>query len=326
MPSEFEAYLLDKSACGTSNNDLRDIASRATAAYLASGTPLNESLRTLVKEAGLNIEQIRRVVEHANVDTNLALFKRGFEKNVTFPVADTAAVADMSSVKTASVRSGYRAAPKYIPGSEGVRFDDFFGTPSKEKVAGVSANAAAHKLSILRREARDQDSYLSGLGVEFGVKLAEIRGEVTKAMAEGDTPLTVGAAMEMALATSPGLHDVLAEAFGRDVEFGGHLKLAAAGVMMMPNNPVTGLTQDLDQIAAKMMSASGALDRTRMAMGELVQILQGQMPMQPTSELFQAGGAPPGAPPPGAMPPGAQMQGPPGPPMPPQPGPPGAPQ
>lgn len=321
MPGDLEDYLRDRTAGRTGDNDLREIAAAATNAYMSKGVPLNESLRPLVKEAGLNLEQIRRVVEHANVGTNLAMFRKGFDKNITFPVADTAAVADMSAVKTASVAYAPRAPlsrTRYVPGSEGVHLSHFFGPLGEtEKVASMSSDAATARLAVARREARGLNEQLVGLGVEFEVKLAALRTEITHALETGDNPLTVGAAIEMAGVRSPGLLEVLGEVFGRDVEFGGRQKLAAAGMMMMPGTPVTGLTQDLDQLSAKMMAASGALERTRMAMGELTQIMQGPPVQQPTAELFQQGG-PPGPPMQGPPPQGPPMQGPPPGAMPPQ--------
>ena len=73
---------------------------------------------------------------------------------------------------------------------------------------------------------------------------------------------------------------------------------------MIPGNPITGLTQELEGVSSKLVMAQQAVARTQMAMQELLSILRGPDMSSPTSLVFGGGGpqsaapmAPPSAPP-----------------------------
>lgn len=148
---DLESYLLSKEEKGVSSTELRHFGKQAAVRYVQNETPLNDSIAEFAKEAGLNLEQIKRVAEYANNDTFVTMFKLGFAKNITFPMADASAVAQTMNapkVKTASVEKRHIPSNlRYVPGQENIDLEEvFYSGGDLEKVANIAkvkANMAA---------------------------------------------------------------------------------------------------------------------------------------------------------------------------------------
>tara|TARA_Y100000310_G_scaffold12637_1_gene13046 strand:- start:3773 stop:4933 length:1161 start_codon:yes stop_codon:yes gene_type:complete len=138
---DLEKYLLTKEDSGLSASELRHMGKQAAVRYVQNETPLNDSIAELAKEGGLNLEQIKRVSEYANNDTFATMFKLGFAKNITFPMADATAVSQLIHApkeKTASAnRPSIPTRMKYVPGQEGVDLETIFTGQGIEKTANA---------------------------------------------------------------------------------------------------------------------------------------------------------------------------------------------
>ena len=257
---DFVQYLSSKEDAGASPETLRQLGSRAAVRFVQEKAPLNHSIASMAKEAGLNIEQVRRVAEYANNATFAHLFKNGYEKNITFPMADASAIMqekDSTVTKTASTKP-YIPESKYIPGQEYVSIDDAFGASEDlEKVAGISdteRHVKALEFLDLKRESDRLDSEIKLAADEFAIKLHGLKDLCKEAANSGYTPSTIGAAIESAN-PSDGLLSVIKTDFEDSVSFGHMDKLAFGGMAVMPGNPVTGLTQDLEGVSGKLVTA-----------------------------------------------------------------------
>ena len=128
--NDLEKYLTSKEDCGgTSAEELRHMGKTAAIRYVREKTPLNTTISSMAKEAHLNTEQVKRVVEHANNTTFSTLFQAGFStKNIQFPMADANAILHESThkEKTASMSTLLPTKGRYIPGQERASVNDLF--------------------------------------------------------------------------------------------------------------------------------------------------------------------------------------------------------
>ena len=320
---DFEQYLSSKDDTAVSPETLKQLGGKAAAQYIQQEKPLNESIAEMAKESSLNLEQVRRVSEYANNATFAHLFKGSYDKNITFPMADAAAIMqtkDQSQEKTASKK--ILPKTKYIPGQEYVSLDDAFGAEEIEKVAGITETerGVLAKRFLDLKLARDGfSSDVDSLADSFAVKLSSLKDFCKQASAEGYSASTIGAAIEAAN-PSNGLREVIEIDFEDLVEFGHSEKLAMNGMALMPGNPISGLTQDLEGISGKLVGAQQAMHRVNTSMSELLTILRGPAPGHSmANQVFNPGGMPshPAPPPQGAAqaadpslaggPPGAAM-------------------
>ena len=298
--SEFERYLSSPSDRGaTSPEQLRSYGREAAESYIKEERPLNDSIARFAKEANLNGEQVKRVVEYANNDTFASLFKLGHDKNITFPMADASAVQQnmgKTITKTAHVQP---TLPKkrYIPGQENADLEGMFGIQSneeQEKLASYEADRSesTRKFLNLSTAKKRIDSDLEATGVIFTEKLAHFVDVCREAHREGNDPAIIGAAIESA-SPSDGLAKVLKTKLAGLAHFGHLEKVAMSGMAVMPGNPVSDMTTDLEQVANRLVARQQASSRTQMAMSELLSVLKGPSMEPPTSQLFQPGGQPP---------------------------------
>lgn len=311
----FEKFLMDDQGTSASPMKLREYGKQASLSFLKDGTPINDSVEVFVKEAGLNAEQTKRVVEFANNDTFAASFRKGFDTNITFPLGDAASILaknspDITPDLTSSLPLTKTAA--YIPGQEQVDLAEVFGV-SMEKVADAAEDIAQLTKDWLDRkhETDELARELELLDDEFVLKTAELNFFVKAAAAEDHTPEIIGAVIESVDMKTPGLRSVIGDRLGEQVVFGKLEKLAQLGWEAMPGNQATGLVQDLDQIAQKMLMANAAMERARQGMTELLGILQGAPPPMAAPGMVPPPimGAPQGMAPPGMAPPGMPPQG-----------------
>ena len=306
-----EKYLLTKEDAGVPSSELRHMGKQAAVRFVQNETPLNDSILEFAKESGLNLEQIKRVSEYANNDTFATMFKLGFAKNITFPMADAAAVSQSitpSKEKTASPkRPPVPDRFRYIPGQESIDLEAVFTGSGMEKTASLEKKAgidpyvnpgtrdAARKFLDLHAENKNAVSEKEVLGDHFYIKLSALKDLCKEASRTGNSAGIIGYAIEGGGA-SEGLLDVIGEHVGDLAEFGHEDELKKLGMGMLMANPITGLTQELESVSGKLQMAQAAVVRTQMGMQELLAILKGPDTSPSAAQLF---GAPQPPPPPG---------------------------
>lgn len=314
--NEFENYLLDKKDSGVSASELRHMGKQAAVRYIQKDMPLNDSISELAKEAGLNLEQIKRVSEYANNDTFAAMFKLGFAKNITFPMADAAAISQTIHApkeKTASIkREVIPSRMRYIPGQEAVDIEAVFGSgEGHEKLASYSDPSikdATNNFLDAHRENKNASADMESLGDIFHIKLAALKDLCKEASRAGNSSGIIGYAVESG-SPSKGLLDVISENVGDLVEYGHSNELEKMGMGMLMGNPITGLTQELEGVSQKLIMAQQAVSKTQMAMQELLSILRGPDTSGPAAQVFGGGMPIPGGPPADPMPMAGQPAG-----------------
>jgi hypothetical protein len=288
--TELEQYLTSKQDEGLSPERLRYFGKQAARMFLDQEKPLNEAIAELAKEASLNFEQTKRVVEFANNETFAQLFKLGYEKNITFPMADASQVTQTNTTPIKKTASALIHKKKYIPGQEGVSLSKVFGVSGKVKEASGTPDisSTAKEFLDLKHKSENLSSELNGLGGQFVIKLNALEDLCKKASREGNSPQAVAAAISKAN-PSDGLFNVIKEAVSEFADFDSTEKLAFGG-MAIQANPVTGLTQELEGMSQKLVMTQQAVTQVQMAMGNLLSILRGPTPMG-ASEVFGQPGA-----------------------------------
>ena len=210
--------------------------------------------------------------------------------------------------KTASAQLG---TSNYIAGQESVSLEKAFGWDGElEKTASVD-NTSKIKLAYLSAKNRldELESNKEVLVTAFSLGMDKLAGLCKQASSEGYSNQAIGSAIHKAQ-PSDGLLLVINEATGGVAEES-YLDKLAMGGFMIPQNPITGLTQELEGVAQKLVATQSAVGRTQASMTELLAILKGpEMVPTPGSDLFgmppQMAMPPQGMPPQG-MPPEAMM-------------------
>ena len=318
---DFERFISTPTPSGPGKEELRVLGKKASIAFVERQVPLNESIAGMAKEAGLNEEQIKRVVEFANNDTFATMFREGFEGNITFPMADASAVGQSLASTEMSKAASRVDVPSqvYLPGQELVDLESAFACDGEFEKAAAAQEASDLEISNAKveflktaSEHRQAESDKEVLGTVFLSKMVNLQDMCKQAHRDGYSAGTVGAAIEEGGASQE-LLTLIQDHIGKElVEYGHKEKLATAGIAMMPGNPITGLTDELMSISQKLVMAQSAITKTQMAMSELLAILRGGEMQSPTSRLFSPPqGAPvmpapapaPAAPMPAPMPP-----------------------
>ena len=93
----------------SSPDDISRHAERVATDYVNDRIPLNQGITKVANDNNLNAEQVKRVVEKANNETFNLMLKAGYDKNITFDVADfniisKALTPEKEQVKTASYK------------------------------------------------------------------------------------------------------------------------------------------------------------------------------------------------------------------------------
>lgn len=92
------------------SKDFETFGKVASKRFIENNVPLNDTITKLAKEYGLNRDQISRVVENANVETHLKLYKEAEDKYIEFDTADPNKVIsnlDFDIEKSAAVMNDY---------------------------------------------------------------------------------------------------------------------------------------------------------------------------------------------------------------------------
>tara|TARA_Y100000114_G_C11764016_1_gene332037 strand:- start:4268 stop:5257 length:990 start_codon:yes stop_codon:yes gene_type:complete len=312
--NDLEKYLMTKEPTRVDKEQLMAMAKRAAARYIEDDVSLNDSITGMAKEASLTDEQVKRVVEYANNATFATLFKNNYDKNITFPMADTNAV--LGGVQETKEKVSEVIVPSdsngYIPGQEYVSLEEAFKTSDDfQKTASVDDTSKNKKQYLdLTQELHNLNHEKTVLSAALIDGLNSMKDMCKEASADGYAASTVGSVI-LSAGPSKGLVDVIQDYVGTDlVDFSSKTKLAMMGYSPVPGNPMTGLTQDLESVSNKLITSQQAITRTQMAMTELLAVLKGSEIGGPAARLFNPpGGAPMmDAPPPegapaGGMPP-----------------------
>ena len=190
---ELEKFLLSKTERTTDPEHLRMLGKQAAAEFIGKGTPLNDSIRDFSKEASLNAEQTKRVVEQANVSTFVHMFKKGYEENIEFPLADFDAINQEVPEETTKVSHYVGGAAKYVPGQEYVSLENVFGSDTeKEKIASEGWSAKdMHDYFEARHRIKHTTDDLSQLSSMFETQIEKVASAMHLAGQEGADPLEI---------------------------------------------------------------------------------------------------------------------------------------
>lgn len=134
--------------------------------FIEDGVNLNESIRKIASDNGLNSHEIDRVVQAANLETYAHLLKQAdpHDKSFEFPVADRSMVVspESSTEKTAMPKAFFtdfdRAMDDDLGRFSGVDLREAFGVALAEKLAQDNARAEGllQKLQRLAELERDK--------------------------------------------------------------------------------------------------------------------------------------------------------------------------
>ena len=204
------SYLMSEHKPSISKEQLLIHAKQAANAYIDCGTPLNDSVKTMSKEAGLNEEQTLRVIQMANTFTSRSLRTRtqGVRGNIDFDLAEPSSVlgkqhvgfmADSSMEKVASsaiVKLG-TATPAHI---KGLALESVFGYDQGHTPEGLEKSA--HDATVEYIEAVDSARELSsawGAQVDsFELSAFKCQKEMLQAFEDGEGPGEIAALMKCA--------------------------------------------------------------------------------------------------------------------------------
>jgi hypothetical protein len=184
---DFELFIAGDTKQIVDPDQLKLLAKRAAAEYVKEETPLNDSIKELAKEASLNAEQTKRVIEMANTETFVRLFSGNYDKNIDFDVADPEAI--LSHEKTAShtPRPAYRISSKYVPGQEYVDLDEVFASDSESEKTGEDewTSKKTHEYLDLRAKVKHATADLHAQANVCELSLVALRTSLERTVNEG---------------------------------------------------------------------------------------------------------------------------------------------
>lgn len=312
---DLEQYLSTKEDCtpAVDAETLKLYGHRAAAQFVGGQVPMNDSIVQMAKEAGLNQEQVKRVVEHANNLAFSQMFKAGFSQNITFPMADTSVVLQNleSPMQTKQASVSIPRRERYIPGQEGVSLEAAFGASPvsrvMEKVASPQTDVAALSRQYLDKtaEVRQLRSDIEVLADRFELEQNRLDLLIKQAHASGNDAETIGACIDSAQ-PSDLMGRYLADRYGSTVRLGSITKLAQMGMEVAPN-PVTDATTTLQGIQEQLFQLQDMIQQGQQQVDMMLMTMQQPVSQSPTDKLFRPAnppmlGAPQGMPP--GMPPG----------------------
>lgn len=299
---DFEQYLQSKEGAASVDADtLKMLGRKAALQFVEDKKDLSSAVSELSKEANLNDEQTKRVLEFANNMSFSELFKAGFSQNITFPMAEPGKILGGGSVeKTKQASVHVTQSGRYIPGQERASLEGMFGA-SFEKTAGapkVDRAELTTKYMEKRAQLRNLQSDSEVLADGFVLKLAELDIQVRNALQEGNAPYVIGACMEAAKPDSQLVryldNHYSNTIFGKAVEFDGGVKLAQAQGEVVPN-PITDLVGQLSMMQQQLMQTQDAIAQSQQTISGMLQTLQQPAEENPGDKLFKPSTPPPQA-------------------------------
>ena len=278
-------------------DQLRAIGRKAAAQFIQDKIPLDTSIPKLAKEASLNDEQTRRVLEFANNMSFSMMFKAGFEQNITFPLGDPKQILQKSEAPVEKTKQASVDTPegRYVPGQELVSLENVFEAELHKTAAADEPDTHALTLKWLDKTAEVKSLRVDhqAMADQFVFELADLDVLVKQALADENTPHQIGACM-MASGTNPGMARFLKERYDGLVDVtGGLAKVAEAGEAVMPNNPVTDAVQKLEILQQQIMATQEAVTEAQQQVEEMLQTMQAPTEENPADQLFQAPPPPP---------------------------------
>jgi len=291
---------------------------KAATQFVGERVPMNDSIVQMAKEANLNHEQVKRVVEHANNLAFSQMFKAGFSQNITFPMADTSVVMQNleapMQVKQASVE--IVRGERYVPGQERTSLEAAFGynavTRAIEKVASPKVDRPVMVRQYLDKvgQVRQAQSDMEILADSFELKLVELDRLVKTAAAEGFSAEVIGSCVDSAK-PSELMRGFLSERYGARVHMDSITKLAQMGMEVAPN-PITDTVGILQGMQEQLFQLRDSVEAAMASVAQMLSVMQQPMQPNPTAELFSTKQAPmPAQPAPMPVAPDQQMPAPP---------------
>jgi hypothetical protein len=217
-----------------SRKEIKAYGQQAARLYLDKGIALTKAVINVLEGRGLNVEQIRRVTEEANVQAYLEEFKNASpRKNVTFKGGP----AD-PSVIVKELKYGQGVLPvaekKMIQKEASVR--RYRVKQSTEEVYGLLCKQASVLCDELRKAEYDYDAACDHLA-----------GTVKVAMADEDHS-SIAAAINIASSSIWGGNLALYEISQRDPSFQPNGKTKIAG-RLDPNHPLVAAVREFEKVA-----------------------------------------------------------------------------
>jgi len=177
---------------------LTTYGSIASKRLIDEATPLNDSIAKLAEKNDLNPNQVKRVVESANMVTHMQLFKTAKDKNIHFDLADaTVILANMNSevlVKTASFN-----IPDVIP--EVDYFKNFGIAPDDEEEKIASRKMNQYDLLVMQEKLALAKQMLSDEIIMDGMKYETAKDELYKIAKQmiADRQIKIGDIVKLAV-------------------------------------------------------------------------------------------------------------------------------
>lgn len=180
-----------KAARPVDPGQLEAMGKRAAAQFAECGETLNESVVSVVKEAMLSPEQVKRVCEFANTAAYLSEFEKAGEvRNVTFdggPANPSVVLKDLNDGSTPAIHqvktAGYEPPTGHyrVTGASDSILAEAFGASGMEKVASVDHTAradASEEIADMRiRLDAVRDDLMSKLS-HSGIFLDDVRSDL----------------------------------------------------------------------------------------------------------------------------------------------------
>lgn len=193
--NEFENLIRTGSKPKVDAERLRVMGKQAAARFISDNVELNDSIAEMSKEASLNEEQVKRVVEYANNYTFNARFNSGYDTNVEFPVADASTIIT-PVIKQASVTlSSLSPQIRYVPGQEYTSVLDAFASETDhetEKTASTEWTAQdSRDFAAAMDELRHELSDYAIIKSEFELMVDNVKTAMTDSLREGAKPAEV---------------------------------------------------------------------------------------------------------------------------------------
>jgi hypothetical protein len=276
---------------------LRQIGRKAAVQFVQEQVPLATSIPRLAKEASLNDEQTKRVLEFANNMSFSMMFKSGFEQNITFPLADPAQILQKSEAPVEKTKQASVDTPedRYVPGQELTSLESAFEAEMHKTAAAEAPDTHALTLKWLDKtaEVRSLRTDHQSTADQFVFTQTELDVLVKQALADGNGPHQIGACMSEAR-PNPGLTRYLRERYDGLVDIdGGLAKLAEGEEAVLPENPVTDAVQKLEMLQQQLMATQEAVTEAQQQVDQMIQTMQAPIEENPADKLFQATPPPP---------------------------------
>jgi hypothetical protein len=185
--NELEQFILGKPTKTVDREQLQAFAKKASAQFVNDGVPLVDAIGNIVKEADLNENHAKRLVEMANTATFLHMFKQGYDKNIDFELADADKLSLGQAVQKTS--SEVPATPKgssYVPGEEYTSLEEVFKSEDEEKQASgtwTSERSKDYRATVDRIKQASSD--LDTLGTALNLQASAVKLAISDAVRDG---------------------------------------------------------------------------------------------------------------------------------------------